>query len=260
MRMIKIERADLSDVPERALKFLRGVSTWNEAKLALSAAGYTEEEHALGWRLFHEASGYGPLGLEPRFDGEVREATATLDALDEPILMRARAALRRFHPEQEAFVFAGLEPGSGVEAVVSMARFLSRLDALEAAPERGDTRAADHAALATLAARGIDQGERARLAALVGTAESVRLDVPVRDGDEAKRREAALVELARWYADWADTARAVVTRRDVRLALGFGKRRRPAGAEVDEGQGDERALEAYPASGVEPSGAIEPNV
>jgi hypothetical protein len=109
---------------------------------------------------------------------------------------------------------------------------LERLDALERAPERATTRDADRAALATLAARGIDAQERARLAELVATAKSVRLDTPKPD-DSAERRDHALLELTRWYADWADTARAVVKRRDLRLALGFGKRRRPSVVEDD---------------------------
>jgi hypothetical protein len=243
MKMTMIERADASDVPEKALKFLRAVATWNEVKAAMAAAGYTEEEHALGWRLFHEATGFGPLGIEPRFDAEVRGAIAALDGLDESTLTRVRAALRRFHPEQEAFVFAGLEPGQGVNAVVSMALLLERLDALERAPERAATRDADHAALATLAARGIDAKERARLAELVATAKSVRLDVPEPD-DSAEQRDRALLELTRWYADWADTARAVVKRRDLRLALGFGKRRRASAAPDEARTEDEPAPEA----------------
>jgi hypothetical protein len=38
-------------------------------------------------------------------------------------------------------------------------------------------------------------------------------------------RDQALRDLRAWYKDWAETARAVITRRDHLLLMGLGKRR-----------------------------------
>ncbi len=233
MRMLKIDRANPSDVLDLAPAFLRTLSLWQPVRRELERAGYTAAEHALGWRLLLTASGYAPEAPAPRLAPEVLAAMTELDGADEGTFLRARAALRRHHPEQEAFVFAGLEPGSGAASVVATALFLERLDALESSPERAATRDDDHAALATLAARGIDPDERARLARLVHLAQGARLELAP-EGPSPTERDAALGALIAWYADWSDTARAVVKRRDHRIALGLGKRRRRSEPEVPD--------------------------
>jgi hypothetical protein len=118
-----------------------------------------------------------------------------------------------------------------------MTKMLDRLDALEKGPERKSTRKADHAALATLAQRGITSDERARLRGLIETASHV-MDPPD-DGEESAAnaaRNEALRKLRAWYDEWSETARAVIKRRDQLIRLGLAKRiKRKAPAEESGG-------------------------
>ena len=86
---------------------------------------------------------------------------------------------------QGEFVLKGLAPAKGIAAVLSVSDLLDRLDALETSPERKATRKTDRAALDTLAKRGIDAKERARLRALVVASKVFRDQVPV-DATAAK--------------------------------------------------------------------------
>ena len=107
-----------------------------------------------------------------------------------------------------------------------MKTLLGRLDALEKGPERKATRKEDHAALDTLAARGINAKERARLSELVHISQSAsETEAPDEEG-KAAREEAyvkALGALRVWYVDWSDMARSVVKRRDYLIRLGHGR-------------------------------------
>ena len=161
-------------------------------------------------------------------DVRVRDAINTLDAWDEDGFRIVRAAFTRLHPAQKELVLAGLGPSVGAAAVTGVKALLGRLDALEKSPERKATRKEDHAALATLATRGIDEKERARLAALVHVAESAtEIDAPDEAG-KAAREEVylkALGALRVWYVDWSEMARSVVKRRDYLIRLGLAKRK-----------------------------------
>jgi hypothetical protein len=55
------------------------------------------------------------------------------------VALGAAIVLGRLYPDQDAFVFAGLEPSTGPGAVLSVATLLDRLDALESSPARGYT-------------------------------------------------------------------------------------------------------------------------
>ena len=88
------------------------------------------------------------------------------------MFVRAHAVLRRFHPEQDAFVFGNLVTASGIAAVPVVATFLDRLDALESSPERKSTRKADHDALDLLAQRGLTKEQRKDMRHLVQWIES----------------------------------------------------------------------------------------
>ena len=116
-----------------------------------------------------------------------------------------------------------------------MATLLSRLDALESSPEREATRDEDRKALETLAARGFDAAERARLADLVRRAQTAVFptELPVAE-ESSNTRQEALRELRAWYEDWPETARAVIKRRDLLILLGLAHRRRSDPDEVDE--------------------------
>ncbi len=224
---LDVTRQTLEETPVRALAFLRGAGTWRSIRRALATRGYTSAEHDLGWKLLLRCSTQPQAGTATA-DEAVRDAIAELDATDEPLFRATAAALDRLHPEQGAFVFADLAPATGAAAVVSMATFLDRLDALEASPERKATRAADRAALATLATRGLTADERARLRALV----DVAMNVDAAEDDDGAATDVARTEdlgaLRKWHLDWAATARAVIKRRDELVRLGLAQRRRRA--------------------------------
>jgi hypothetical protein len=56
------------------------------------------------------------------------------------------------------------------------------------------------------------------------------------------QREQALRALRAWYVDWAQTARAVIHRRDYLVMMGLSKRRRPGGADSESVDDSEDAL------------------
>jgi hypothetical protein len=230
-------RQVLEETPNRALTFLRAVGLSVPIRGLLTKAGYTEDEHALGWKLLHKVSGYAAAMPKVAEDTRGRDAITELDAWDEPGLRRIRAALTRQHPEQAGFVFAGgLAPAQGAAAVLSVAKLLERLDALEKGPERKSTRKQDHAALATLAARGITPEERKRLRALVEAAQSPAPEVDDAPAGAEDARTDDLIALRAWFDDWAETARAVITRRDYLIRLGLARRLKKATKKKDGGQ------------------------
>jgi hypothetical protein len=215
----------LDQTPDRVVPFLRAIATCIEIRIAMTSCGYNDEEQATGWRLLLNATGYTPQTVPVTDDAHARAAITQLDTWDEPGFRRIHAALGRLHIEQDEFVFNSLEPAKGAAAVVSVATLLDRLDALESAPERAATRTFDRAALDTLARRGIDPNERRRLRELVHIAQAAKPPVHVMPAPSAAEHEATLRELRAWYNDWAETARAVVRRRDHLLLMGLAQRR-----------------------------------
>lgn len=225
---LDVTRETLEDTPSRVLPFLRAVGTSVPIRSILQAHGFTDAERKLGWTLLHAVSGFTDEAKAETVDVRVRDAMNTLDAWDEDGFRIVRAAFTRLHPAQKEFVLAGLGPSTGAGAVAGVKALLGRLDALEKGPERKATRKDDHAALDTLAARGIDAKERARLTALVLTAESAS-DIEAPDETGKAAREAvylkALGALRVWYVDWSEMARSVVKRKDYLIRLGLAKRK-----------------------------------
>lgn len=77
-----------------------------------------------------------------------------------------------------------------------------------------------------MAARGIDATERQRLRDLVTVAQGAGLPTSAESAFvDTTQRAASLAALQAWYADWAETAKAVVHRRDYLVMLGLAKRR-----------------------------------
>jgi len=217
----------LEECPGRALTFLRGIAKLPVVHSLLAGAGFDADEYQLGWKLLHDAAGYNATPPAPPARTAALEAQESLDAWDEDGMRRIRAALYPFHQAQEEFVFAGgLGPSTGPEAVVGVSLLLGRPAALKDGPDRKATRKADHAALATLAKRGFDDAEIARLTALVKTATTVA--APAAEGPGPVGVE-ALVALYEWYRDWADTAKSVVKKRAHLITLGLAKRRASKG-------------------------------
>jgi hypothetical protein len=214
-------RQSLEETPGRALKFLGAVGRTLGIRAALSAHGYDADEHRSAWDLLHKVSGY-PGEQDPGVlhDVRAREAVAALDGWDERGFKIAGAALKHRHPVQHAYVFDNLAPAQGTEAVLSVRTFLDRLDGLAGDPGRVATRDADAAALSTLAKRGIDAAERARLWGLVKAAQAVT--APAADNQERLQH---LTALHAWIEEWTETARAVIQRRDYLVTLGILRRR-----------------------------------
>ncbi len=224
-----VSRYTLEEAPSRALTFLRALSTLPVIRSAMEGAGYTEADHEEGWKLFFAMTGYGPEDRTPVVANKAAAVIAELQAWQSPWFQRARAALRRKHPEQEALVFQDLAAARGAEAIPAMALFLDRLDALEDGLERKATRKSDHAALATLVTRGITKAMRKDLRKSLEFVRTHKVpDAPVRNVDTSKREE-GLIALHAWLQDWSDTARVVVARRDLQIRLGLARRRPRAG-------------------------------
>jgi hypothetical protein len=237
---LPVSKETLDTIPGRALMFLRAGGTTPAIRAALATKGYEDTDHAEGWSLLHAASGFSasqPLGVV--VDVTVRDAIVELDSLDEDLFRTVRAALTRLHPAAATFVLDGLGPSTGAAAVVGVKQLLDRLDALEKSPDRKATRADDKAALATLTKRGLDDAERARLRALVKRAEAPA-SAPTEPDDSAAKEQAhlaALVALYGWYADWSETAKTVVKRRDYLIRLGLAKRKSKGGGGGGSGGG-----------------------
>ncbi|HVY48803.1 MAG TPA: hypothetical protein VHB21_23100 [Minicystis sp.] len=191
----------------------------------LAKAGYTADDHQEGWRLLLAAAGFTPTAAPPpRAPSPAFDAMAELDALDEDVFARARAALERLHPSAFAFVFAGgLAASQGPGAVVGMGVFLDRLDALEHGKGREKSEhKGDLAALATLEKRGLTKAERKRLHALVDAAKDLG-DAPAPPPAPAPTHD-DLRALYAWYKDWSTTARSVIKKRASLISLGLAKR------------------------------------
>lgn len=230
-------RQSLERAFERVPRLLRGVARLPKTAAALKKIGYTEAVHAEGWALLHAVAGF-EAGARPALPtSPAAEAMASLDAWDERGFTLARAVLDWSHPEQAAFVFAGLKASTGAQAVVGIRLFLDRLTALEGGAERAATREADQAALADLASAGIDAAERARLAALVAQAEGVApgpgaaASAAQAEADAAAER--ALVALHRWYGRWSTLARIAIHSKRDRITLGVSSPTRRATASED---------------------------
>ena len=240
---VPVARDTLEGTPARVLTFLRAVGTSKSIRSLLVARGYTPTDHQEAWALLQAVSGSvdGHISEEP--DLVVRDAINALDTWDEDGFRLIRAALTRRHPTQAAFVLNGLSAQQGAGAVLGVSRLLDRLDALERGPDRKATRKADHAALASLATRGIDDQERARLRGLVKAAQSASKVSPpdTTEADETAEKELAqLTALRSWFVEWSETARVAVKRRDYLIRLGLASRRvgkkDDGGGAVDEAE------------------------
>jgi hypothetical protein len=238
-----VSRDTLETVPQRALTFLRAVGTSRSIRAALLSRGYSSDDHYEGWKYLHACAGFSEdaSDMDDAEEPVVRDAIAELDGWDESGLRIVRATLERRFPDQAEFVLKGLKPATGAAAVLSVERLLERLDALESAPERKDSRKQDLAALEVLGKRGIDEAKRKRLRELVATAKSVtpivQVDPKIAEQEEATRLE-ALSNLYAWYREWAEVARATIKRRDHLIRLGLASRRAPGEGKENEGDAE----------------------
>lgn len=249
--LLATSRQTLDQTPARVLLFLQGISTKNTIRAQLRARGYTRKVHARGWRLLQATGGFFEDDTDNEDSGEaddtaVRNAITEIDAWDEPGFRIINASLRARHPAQHTFLTRSLKPGTGAEAVSTVATLLDRLDALESSPDREPTRQADHAALATLAERGIDKAERKRLRSLVDRAQAFdeHFDDPAKQAENEKRMREARVELRLWFEEWSEIARVTLKRRVELIRLGLASRRSSRTASEPGNDGDDGDDEA----------------
>ncbi|MBK6693594.1 MAG: hypothetical protein IPG50_15505 [Myxococcales bacterium] len=239
----------LNDIPKRAFVFLHALGTQLNVRAIMKSHGYTQDDQLEGWRLLTKTS--GPNGGLGGLRVATSEAIAQLDAWDEIGFRKAYATLARRFPEQAKLVFDGLAASQGPTCVVGIVKFLDRLDILEKGEGRAATADTDKQALEVLAKRGIDSAERARLRALVDAAQA-EPELPLGAKTLAEVNAAHTNDLAAlyaWYTEWAEIARAVVSRRNERIALGIAKRRkadRGQSAETEESAGSALAQSPAP--------------
>ncbi len=139
-------------------EFLSAVGSHAGLRFAMRRAGYGPADHAEGLRLLAAACEYVEGGIDPADDEPAREAGVAIESWSRRHVPRLRAALERLHPDEVA-VFSGFELGA---ALIGLTSLLQRLDALE----RGE--ASERClALESLARRGLDRRERARLRRLL---------------------------------------------------------------------------------------------
>ncbi len=224
----------LGELPARVVKFLWVVGGHAPIRASLVAAGYGPEDHEEGRRLLLAVCQFGSGGSDPDEDRCARAAAAEIERWVSAQWARLRAAVEHRHPESLPW-FEDLTAAPGPRALLLVSALLARLDALEEDPSRQPL-------LATLARRGLDRTERARLGALVQLAQGLAAEEPAAApageepafGPGATEDAAALRALHAWYRDWATTARSVIPRRDWLIRLGVVERRRggaPAGSE-----------------------------
>jgi hypothetical protein len=215
-------RQVLEDTPNRVLPFLSTLSTKPHIRALFAAAGYTQADHEEGWKLFFVVAGASEPPL-PVFVNSAATALAEIVAWHVPGFVRARAALKHKYLAQAQFVFGDLHDDG--PAIVEVSNFLDRLDALAGSPARKARRKADHAALALLAERGIDEKVRAHLRARIVVA-STDAGAPPAPPEPSTERKESLVKLYRWFEDWSSTGLIIVPNRADLILLGI-KRRRP---------------------------------
>lgn len=227
---------------ERAVKLLGAVSNNPSIHAALASRGYDAATHDRGWELVHGVTGFRrPLGLAPTAQG--KKALDELDAWDEPNFAIAHAALDFEFPAQSAYLFEDLVPQTGVSAIVSVTTFLDRREALKSGKDRDATKAQDAAAIAKLAARGIDDAKCAELRALLSAAQAPAKE-PQKPAGPANRDPAemqkAKLALHGWVAEWRAIADRLITRRDYLFQLGLAERKVKAKGDkkAKDGKGD----------------------
>lgn len=213
-------RAALEATPTRAAQLLHAVTMSLTIRTLLARHGYGPEDHREGLELLRECVGPDDVVWPEKFELAVQDAVVELDAWDEKGFRIVEASLGHKFPAQARFVLAGLAPTDGPGAVTGVKHLLDRLDDLESSDERKRTRREDLAALDALAKRGITKDERKRLRALVDSAAPANETTP-RSGPHPTDHETRLLALRAWYEEWANIARAAVTRDDHLVRMGL---------------------------------------
>lgn len=236
---------------ETAAKFLVGVHTPMRAK-AVRRAGYTQQEHAIGWSLYTQAAGQKrPLAYQIDEGDDASGASVQtgrlreLDAFENLWFPRTKAIIRRVVPVEErdrfaSAFFADLEQQPlGPMVVGSVTTFLSRVEGLSKSTLKGASDVRE-----TLRKRGLTDAEIGRVHDLLAETRDPWRNAPAPDSggrlEAGREQQKALADLRDWFNDWATTLRPVLPLRD-RVALGLTPRKRGDvgdGAEGDDAEGD----------------------
>lgn len=227
-----VSQRTLEDIPRRVWLFLDAIQSNLAIRRAMTDSGYSQDDHDLGRRLINELSAMRRDLQSTTADSaalKTRVATTALAQWQATGFVLVRSALRHNDPDVEQFVFDdGLVAGSGPDAIFMMQRFLSRLASLKNGADRKATRKTDHAALAMLAKRGVNDEVLGHLRDLVDAAtKDVRIEEFPAEVNEDGRQE-LLLAIYKWWQDWSDVARVVVTSRHDRIKLGIAHRRKAA--------------------------------
>lgn len=257
---------------EQGGKFLRAISRHAMIREILQSVGYTNEEHQRGIGLFSALMGFGAekKGVETP-QNKAFQALSQLDAWDEPNFAKAKAALKARFPEQEEYLFKGLEAKKGVGAIWSVGTYLERLEAMRSGSEakrKGQKKADQEAVLyletRRLAGKEIEERLRGWLAEAknfdagsVAPAEDAKLSKKeakkAKAAAEAEDSEGGALEaddenpqiqsdaeaFDLWLRDWKTTARIEIKRREYRIALGLTARRKGKKGKDDVEEEDE---------------------
>jgi hypothetical protein len=226
---MEVSEAQIDRFLERGGKFFKTVSRNPVVRGALLARGLTDEELAIGWRLYTDMHGFGVQGEARAATHETAAAQAIneIDAWDAPAFSATHAVLDARFPEAAAFLFENLEASTGVAAVSGVERFLDRVDALRGGNAASVNADVGRAAAALLATRRIvDEQRAAELRALINTA---RLGARPEEMVPAPEMDPRRLEVARafitWLNEWREIARVAVSRRDYLISLGLAQRR-----------------------------------
>lgn len=244
---LEVSLLTLERVPARTTKFLIGVAGSQSARSLLAKRGWGDKPAQEGRDLLMAVLAPAPspesiarVKAGNLSDERVSSAVRELDGLDEGHFGVAKTALLHNFIQQHDFVFHELGPSTGPAAVTGWRTFLTRVQALRSGDDRKDTRKQDHAALALLAERGLDETELTRIEKLVRIAEGIGAEITLVDNEDEKVRIAALKKLWSWYSQWAAVARVEIKGKALRIRLGLAKRASGrGGAEEDEGDEDE---------------------
>lgn len=217
----------LEETPARATKLLTGMARNSVVRTLMAQGGMKDSDASEGRSLLMACLGASEVSPQTDTDDARarREAVAELDAWDEPNFARYQAALRRHHRAAGEHVFRGLTAATGAAAVQSVATFLTRVDQVTSGAVEGISAADGKKIAAFLSGRGLNDGERKRLAKLVHLALGPGEMLPEADPSSTEARRAKLVALREWYNDWVSVARAEVKRRDHLLLLGLAQRK-----------------------------------
>ena len=219
-------------------QFLRAVGNHKDIRLGLSARGYEPADHREGWRLLEMTGNFDAEAPDENLGTGVAEAIDLIDKWMDANFAIMQVSTRARHPEQHDYLFRGLEPTRGPNAVLVASELTKRLRGLRDHPERTATRPQDQATLSTLAKRGINEEAIARierLLSIVQTMPEVDFAELAEEQAESELQLQRLKALRVWFEEWSGVARAVIHHRPDLIRLGLAQRRtRPEAAPAPE--------------------------